>query len=142
MRHAHVTCGMQHVICGMRHVWEVYATGAGAGAWRETCAFDPRPDASRCSQWFRKLFPVFMKYVTGGYVSEDEAGERLRWHWQAFVESREKLRARRLTEAASLQELPLKPSEPFLHGCRRILSCRNLELRHALVEHTRPRGMA
>jgi len=28
-------------------------------------------------QWFRKLFPVFMKYVTGGYVSEVEAGERL-----------------------------------------------------------------
>jgi len=27
--------------------------------------------------WFRKLFPVFMKYVTGGYVSEPEAGERL-----------------------------------------------------------------
>ena len=28
-------------------------------------------------QWFRKLFPVFMKYVTGGYVSETEAGDRL-----------------------------------------------------------------
>lgn len=28
-------------------------------------------------QWFRKIFPVFMKYVTGGYVSEKEAGERL-----------------------------------------------------------------
>lgn len=28
-------------------------------------------------EWFRKLFPVFMKYVTGGYVSEKEAGERL-----------------------------------------------------------------
>jgi len=28
-------------------------------------------------QWFRQLFPLFMKYVTGGYVSEDEAGERL-----------------------------------------------------------------
>jgi protochlorophyllide reductase len=28
-------------------------------------------------QWFRSLFPVFMKYVTGGYVSEKEAGERL-----------------------------------------------------------------
>jgi protochlorophyllide reductase len=27
--------------------------------------------------WFRKLFPLFMKYVTGGYVSEEEAGERL-----------------------------------------------------------------
>lgn len=28
-------------------------------------------------QWFRTLFPVFMKYVTGGYVSEKEAGDRL-----------------------------------------------------------------
>jgi protochlorophyllide reductase len=26
---------------------------------------------------FRKFFPVFMKYVTGGYVSEEEAGDRL-----------------------------------------------------------------
>lgn len=28
-------------------------------------------------QWFRDLFPLFMKYVTGGYVSEAESGERL-----------------------------------------------------------------
>jgi len=28
-------------------------------------------------QWFRKGFPWFMKYVTGGYVGETEAGERL-----------------------------------------------------------------
>ena len=28
--------------------------------------------------WFRTIFPVFMKYVTGGYVSEKEAGDRLR----------------------------------------------------------------
>jgi protochlorophyllide reductase len=27
--------------------------------------------------WFRTAFPFFMKYVTGGYVSEPEAGERL-----------------------------------------------------------------
>jgi protochlorophyllide reductase len=27
--------------------------------------------------WFRFLFPLFMKYVTGGYVSQEEAGERL-----------------------------------------------------------------
>jgi protochlorophyllide reductase len=27
--------------------------------------------------WFRVLFPWFMKYVTGGYVSQEEAGERL-----------------------------------------------------------------
>lgn len=27
--------------------------------------------------WFRKAFPWFMKYVTGGYVGEVEAGARL-----------------------------------------------------------------
>ena len=27
--------------------------------------------------WFRFIFPLFMKYVTGGFVSEVEAGERL-----------------------------------------------------------------
>jgi len=27
--------------------------------------------------WFKKVFPLFMKYVTGGYVSEVEAGARL-----------------------------------------------------------------
>jgi len=27
--------------------------------------------------WFRTLFPLFMKYVTGGFVSEEEAGARL-----------------------------------------------------------------
>jgi len=28
-------------------------------------------------KWFRKIFPLFMKYVTGGYVGQKEAGERL-----------------------------------------------------------------
>merc|ERR1711957_855826 len=27
--------------------------------------------------WFRKYFPVFMKFITGGYVGEEEAGQRL-----------------------------------------------------------------
>jgi protochlorophyllide reductase len=27
--------------------------------------------------WFRKYFPVFMKFITGGYVGEHEAGQRL-----------------------------------------------------------------
>lgn len=27
--------------------------------------------------WFRTLFPLFMKYVTGGFVSEEESGQRL-----------------------------------------------------------------
>lgn len=28
-------------------------------------------------EWFRKYFPVFMKFITGGFVSESEAGQRL-----------------------------------------------------------------
>ena len=35
--------------------------------------------------WFRKYFPVFMKYITGGYVGEEEAGSRLA---QAVTDSR------------------------------------------------------
>lgn len=27
--------------------------------------------------WFRKYFPIFMKYITGGFVGEEEAGKRL-----------------------------------------------------------------
>jgi len=27
--------------------------------------------------WFRKYFPIFMKYITGGFVGEEEAGSRL-----------------------------------------------------------------
>jgi hypothetical protein len=27
--------------------------------------------------WFRKYFPIFMKFITGGFVSEEEAGMRL-----------------------------------------------------------------
>ncbi len=27
--------------------------------------------------WFRKYFPIFMKYITGGFVEEEEAGMRL-----------------------------------------------------------------
>jgi len=27
--------------------------------------------------WFRKYFPIFMKYITGGFVGEEEAGVRL-----------------------------------------------------------------
>jgi hypothetical protein len=27
--------------------------------------------------WFRKYFPIFMKYITGGFIGEAEAGQRL-----------------------------------------------------------------
>jgi protochlorophyllide reductase len=35
--------------------------------------------------WFRKYFPVFMKYITGGFVGEEEAGQRL---FQVIVDPR------------------------------------------------------
>lgn len=35
--------------------------------------------------WFRKYFPVFMKFITGGFVSEEEAGQRL---FQAITDPR------------------------------------------------------
>jgi protochlorophyllide reductase len=35
--------------------------------------------------WFRRYFPIFMKYITGGYVSEAEAGQRL---FQVVVDPR------------------------------------------------------
>lgn len=35
--------------------------------------------------WFRKYFPVFMKYITGGFVGEEEAGQRL---YQVIVDPR------------------------------------------------------
>jgi protochlorophyllide reductase len=28
-------------------------------------------------KWFRKYFPIFMKFITGGFVGEEEAGQRL-----------------------------------------------------------------
>lgn len=35
--------------------------------------------------WFRKYFPLFMKYITGGFVGEEEAGSRL---FQVIVDPR------------------------------------------------------
>jgi len=35
--------------------------------------------------WFRKYFPLFMKYITGGFVGEEEAGQRL---YQVIVDPR------------------------------------------------------
>jgi hypothetical protein len=39
------------------------------------CLLLSPPHAQR--PWFRKYFPVFMKYITGGFVGEEEAGQRL-----------------------------------------------------------------
>lgn len=35
--------------------------------------------------WFRKFFPVFMRYITGGFVGEEEAGQRL---YQVAIDKR------------------------------------------------------
>ncbi len=43
--------------------------------------------------WFRKYFPVFMKFITGGFVTEVEAGQRL---FQARCCCRRRRRRRRL----------------------------------------------
>jgi len=68
-------------VCNMMTVSELHrryhdSTGISfssmyPGCIAETALFrEKRP-------WFRKAFPWFMKYVTGGYVGEVEAGERL-----------------------------------------------------------------
>lgn len=68
-------------VCNMMTVSELHrryheSTGINfssmyPGCIAETALFrEKRP-------WFRKAFPWFMKYVTGGYVGEVEAGERL-----------------------------------------------------------------
>lgn len=68
-------------VCNMMTVSELHrryhdSTGIAfssmyPGCIAETALFrEKRP-------WFRKAFPWFMKYVTGGYVGEQEAGERL-----------------------------------------------------------------
>mmetsp|Transcript_12244 Transcript_12244/g.19537 ORF Transcript_12244/g.19537 Transcript_12244/m.19537 type:complete len:427 (-) Transcript_12244:149-1429(-) len=68
-------------VCNMMTVSELHrryhdSTGISfssmyPGCIAETALFrEKRP-------WFRKAFPWFMKYITGGYVGEVEAGERL-----------------------------------------------------------------
>lgn len=68
-------------VCNMMTVSELHrryheSTGISfssmyPGCIAETALFrEKRP-------WFRKAFPWFMKYVTGGYVGMEEAGERL-----------------------------------------------------------------
>ena len=64
-------------------------------------------------------------------AAPDEAGESLRWQWQAFAEARLTLKAQRAQEVAALGDLQMKPIESLVAGCRRILTCRVLELRHA-----------
>lgn len=68
-------------VCNMMTMFELHAryhesTGITFSTIYPGCIADT-PLFREKAQWFRKLFPLFMKYVTGGYVSEEEAGERL-----------------------------------------------------------------
>ncbi|KAG8464560.1 hypothetical protein KFE25_009928 [Diacronema lutheri] len=68
-------------VCNMMTMYELHAryhasTGINFASMYPGCIADT-PLFREKRQWFRTLFPLFMKYVTGGYVSEEEAGERL-----------------------------------------------------------------
>jgi len=94
--------------------------------------------------WFRKLFPLFMRYVTGGYVSEWEAGDRLAevassdrckesgvyWGWNgaaktvAYLKPGTDASNRGLTGAGgaggSIEELPPSPEARNAEKARRL----------------------
>jgi len=68
-------------VCNMMTVSELHRnyhedTGITFSSMYPGCIADT-PLFREKRTWFRKIFPLFMKYVTGGYVGEDEAGERL-----------------------------------------------------------------
>ena len=68
-------------ICNMMTVLELHkryhkSTGITFSSMYPGCIAETQLFREK-RQWFRTLFPLFMKYVTGGYVSQKEAGERL-----------------------------------------------------------------
>jgi len=68
-------------VCNMMTVTELHnryhnTTGISFSSMYPGCIADT-PLFREKRPWFRKAFPWFMKYVTGGYVGEQEAGERL-----------------------------------------------------------------
>lgn len=68
-------------VCNMMTVYELHRryhekTGIVFSSMYPGCIADTALFREK-RQWFRKLFPLFMKYVTGGYVGEQEAGQRL-----------------------------------------------------------------
>jgi len=68
-------------ICNMMTVNELHkryhkSTGITFGSMYPGCIAETQLFREK-RQWFRTLFPLFMKYVTGGYVSQKEAGQRL-----------------------------------------------------------------
>jgi protochlorophyllide reductase len=68
-------------VCNMMTVSELHrryhdSTGIAFSSMYPGCIADT-PLFREKRPWFRKAFPWFMKYVTGGYVGMEEAGERL-----------------------------------------------------------------
>jgi len=68
-------------ICNMMTVNELHrryhdTTGVTFSSMYPGCIAETQLFREKRS-WFRTLFPLFMRYVTGGYVSEEEAGDRL-----------------------------------------------------------------
>eukprot|EP00291_Cryptomonas_curvata_P017777 CAMPEP_0172173342 /NCGR_PEP_ID=MMETSP1050-20130122/12997_1 /TAXON_ID=233186 /ORGANISM="Cryptomonas curvata, Strain CCAP979/52" /LENGTH=276 /DNA_ID=CAMNT_0012845079 /DNA_START=652 /DNA_END=1478 /DNA_ORIENTATION=+ len=68
-------------LCNMQTILQLHdryhaATGIAFSTMYPGCIAETRLFREKRA-WFRTLFPVFMRYVTGGYVSEPEAGERL-----------------------------------------------------------------
>ena len=68
-------------ICNMMTVLELHrryhqSTGITFSSMYPGCIAETQLFREK-REWFRKLFPLFMKYVTGGYVSQREAGDRL-----------------------------------------------------------------
>jgi len=68
-------------ICNMMTVLELHrryhkSTGVTFSSMYPGCIAETQLFREK-REWFRKLFPLFMKYVTGGYVSQREAGDRL-----------------------------------------------------------------
>lgn len=68
-------------VCNMMTVSELHrryhaSTGISFSSMYPGCIADT-PLFREKRPWFRKAFPWFMKYVTGGYVGMEEAGERL-----------------------------------------------------------------
>lgn len=68
-------------VCNMMTVSELHrryhkATGITFSSMYPGCIAETSLFREKRS-WFRKAFPWFMKYVTGGYVGMEEAGDRL-----------------------------------------------------------------
>jgi protochlorophyllide reductase len=68
-------------VCNMMTMYELHqryhdSTGINFSSMYPGCIAETALFREK-REWFRTLFPLFMKYVTGGYVSEKEAGERL-----------------------------------------------------------------